>query len=670
MREGGEGGGPAGSKLDVTRSHRAGARVSLLISLLAFSAASILGIAGAFRPLDHRLYDALHAFRGTGRPIPELAVVYVGDRDIARFREKLGRWPWRSRRPHQAALELLHAGGARQVGLDLLFTEESLDPEKSDRGLAEAMAVADGVVNACVFYTDPARKLHASRPSEAGRKALAASGGKFGVVPDDTGVTEAHDIELPIDALLEAAPRVGHVNAFVDPDGVIRRAPLLVRHGGNLYPSLALQLAVERLGASFDQVSFEPGVEIRIASPGRGTIRIPVDRRGAMRVNFEHRVSDYVAYQYSDIEQAGADAFRGKTVIVGVSATGSADVKVTPLDRECPGFLIHAAVFENIVTGRFLGSFDPDENPLGAGELLARLASGAATLGLGVLFTRLGRWAGAGAGVAVLAVPILLSGTLFLKGAAWFPPSALVFALLLAAAGNIAYRDLQDARERARVRRIYERYLSPQILETILREPSLLKLGGTRKEMTFFFSDIRGFTQFSESSEPEELTLALNEYFTAMTEIIFRHGGTLDKFVGDCIMVFFNDPLPQPDHALRAVRMAVEMKREMLKLQERWVKAGRKAFTAGMGIHTGFATVGNFGSEHFTNYTAIGNAVNLAARIEHESKGGQILVSSRTYHLVKDHALAQEVGLMAFKGVAEKVEVWEVTGLREESARA
>ena len=205
-----------------------------------------------------------------------------------------------------------------------------------------------------------------------------------------------------------------------------------------------------------------------------------------------------------------------------------------------------------------------------------------------------------------------------------------------------------------------KRYLSPQVADSILAGEQDFKLGPSRKFLTTFFSDVRGFTSAAEGMEPEELVDELNDYLSEMTEIVFRHGGTLDKYVGDAVMVFFGDPVPQEDHAARAVRMSLEMRERMNQLQERWLRKYSEGFEIGIGISTGWVTVGDIGSPARSDYTVLGNQVNLASRLADQAEAGQILVTERTMREVEDFVEGTVIDEISLKGVNRPIKIYEL----------
>ena len=219
---------------------------------------------------------------------------------------------------------------------------------------------------------------------------------------------------------------------------------------------------------------------------------------------------------------------------------------------------------------------------------------------------------------------------------------------------------IQGLKEREVISKTFGRYVSPEVADMILKNPEKVSLKGARKELTIFFADIRGFTPLADSIEPETLISLLNEYLSHMTEIIIKYGGTIDKFIGDAIMVFWGDPIYYEDHAARAVKAALEMQEDLKILQKKWFEEGKRSLSMGIGINTGYVTVGNIGSDVRMDYTVLGNNVNLASRINAKAGSNEILISKRTYGLVKDIVQVKELEPVELKGVREPVEVYEV----------
>jgi adenylate cyclase len=240
--------------------------------------------------------------------------------------------------------------------------------------------------------------------------------------------------------------------------------------------------------------------------------------------------------------------------------------------------------------------------------------------------------------------------------------------------GSVTYQVLTEERERRWIKQAFRQYVPPAVVEQIGRDPSKLTFGGQRKVLTVLFTDIRSFTTYSESHQPEEVVTALREYLTALVEVVFRHRGTLDKFIGDAIMAFFGAPFENPDHALQACRAAIEMSDVVTRLNEQWARDGKEPFVTGFGIATGEMLVGNFGSSQRFTYTVIGDQVNLGARLESLNKEHQaarhIIISQATYEQAKTHVVAKPLGSVTVKGKHQAVEIYDLVGLREPDPEA
>jgi adenylate cyclase len=231
----------------------------------------------------------------------------------------------------------------------------------------------------------------------------------------------------------------------------------------------------------------------------------------------------------------------------------------------------------------------------------------------------------------------------------------------------MVYLLLTEERHSRQIKNIFSRYVSPQVVEQLVKDPRAeLKLGGNKQVVTILFSDIRGFTTLSEELSPEAVVELLNEYFQTWTDMIFKYDGTVDKFIGDAIMAIFGAPVAHPDDPLRAVQAALAMQAALMELNTKWAAEGKRMFKIGVGINTGEAIVGNMGSQQAMGYTVIGDAVNLASRLEGKTKdlGAEILISESTYQAVKNKVEAQEHQDITVKGKARAMSVYDVRGLK------
>ena len=317
-----------------------------------------------------------------------------------------------------------------------------------------------------------------------------------------------------------------------------------------------------------------------------------------------------------------------------------------------PGVQVHAAVADDLLSNRFMR---PESLRMRVALVLALgLAAGAAA-------TLLPAWWAAAVFALGITAFVFVATRLF-AGGQWINITQPTLASSLALFGGVAYQYFVEGREKRKMKRLFGQYVSRDVYDQLVANPELARLGGQRREMTVLFSDIRGFTTVSERGEPEEIVGMLNEYFTRMVHIVFTHKGTLDKFVGDMVMALFGAPLDDPQHAEHAVDAALEMIRELNRLNEKWTAEGRPALDIGIGISTGPMIAGNIGSEAIMSYTVIGDAVNLGARLESLNKeyGTRIIISQATREGLSDQYLFRPLGDVVVKGKTRPVTIYEV----------
>lgn len=321
------------------------------------------------------------------------------------------------------------------------------------------------------------------------------------------------------------------------------------------------------------------------------------------------------------------------------------------------GVQLHAATVDDLLSQRFMRRASVMVNALTAG--VASLAAGVAAVVLPV------GWAVAL--VLVVGVGLVWAATAAIGAGVWVGLVTPVLGLALATFGGTAWQYFVEGRQKRLMKHLFGRYVSPDVFTHLVANPSMAQLGGQRREMTVLFSDIRGFTTASEKATPEAVVAQLNEYFSAMVAVLFRHHGTLDKFVGDMVMGLFGAPVPDPHHADHAVGAALEMVRELERLNIVWVARGQPTMDIGIGINSGEMIAGNIGSSTVMSYTVIGDAVNLAARLESATKdhGARILISEAVRSRLTAGVETREIGAISVKGKAQPVVVHEVVGGRQ-----
>ncbi len=592
-------------------------------------------------------------------PDPGIVIVAVNEKSLETLAPLYGRWPW-TREVVARAVEEIAAGGARVVVLDILFDYDNLNDPAGDRRLAEAFAAVPVVLGAQTGGLAGAGEAPAAWRDHLWR------------VEGSAPPLEPQPLIAP-HPLFGTAAAIGSMAFYVEPGSSIARryATVIPLAGGGWMPSLSIAAAAEVHGAG-ESALWEDGV-LRV-----GSTAIPVDERGTFAIRWHAREDarlDEIHYATVDFDRlivaslqreegvrpaAEIDAdlaalFDGKAVIIGHTAAGLLDLRPTPLSPISAGVEIHANALENLLHGEFNRTAPAwivvllmFASAALFGALAAPLHSQIASTGLLALF----------AGAWLAAAPLALARGLIVQSVG----PAIAIALTWAAITVVRF--VAEQRRSSVLRATFGRYVSPQVLEYLLENPDRVDLGGERRDLTILFSDIRGFTTISESNEPEDVVEMLNDYLTRMVEILLRHGGTLDKFIGDAVMGFWNAPTEVTDHPRKAVLCAIEMIEETARLRAAWEAEGKPAIRIGIGINTGEAVVGNIGSRRVFGYTVIGDAVNLASRLEGKNKdyGTEIIVSDSTRARMGEDIPAFYLDEVRVKGKNVPVRIYEIRG--------
>ena len=373
-----------------------------------------------------------------------------------------------------------------------------------------------------------------------------------------------------------------------------------------------------------------------------------------------YRAFRYISYYDVLKRRVPARFFERKIVLVGASAPGLTDLRSVPFSAQFPGVEIHANVLHTILSGDFLRKVDFDIVALVV--ILSAITTGILAMALSPLY------GGIGIAVCWMVYAYFSLFTMFQDHNRWLDLTRPTLSVVFVYTSAMAYRYLTEEREKRRVKGFFQTYVSPELVEQLLEDPTLAELGGRKQEVTVFFSDIAGFTTISEDMKPEELVPFLNEYLTAMTGIVLEHGGTVDKFEGDAVMAFFGAPVPLPDHALAACEASLKMQKELIALREKWAREGRPELHIRIGLDTGEVIVGNMGSKDKMDYTVMGDRVNTASRLEGVNKmyGTGIMMSEHTYEQVEEKVIVRELDVTQVKGRHEALRIYELLGLRSE----
>jgi adenylate cyclase len=655
---------------------------ALTIGILATALALWLGRV----PFVQRVENASYDWRVSSAATPAassspIVIVDINESTIRAMEPLVGRWPW-PRAVHAAAIDYLASSGAKVIAYDVLFGEhegrsetiingQTVTGADSDRAFAQSVRSAGNVIMlADAVYEGLAKGETATdAPVLPGRTYRPGSG--FEPRPQ---------LQLPYDDLAAAVHGVGH-NMLVrdaESDFARRMLPFVDVHGVAV-PSLGMAAALAFLDAPVDQVALD-GNTLRVggarmpllSQPSIGSDGKPQPSKQAL-LRFRQPAkgpdgvtSMFPGYSFFDVLLSGdqlatgktpaipPSAFAGKLVFVGTSAAGTFDTYQTPFAARAGGVELHATLADDLLSKQFMRRTSPVVDA--ALSVAGGLAAAVAAVWLPV--------AGATAAVLAVGAGFVLWTRHAVGTGVWIGTVVPGLAAAVALFSGVAWRYFVEGREKRHIKRLFGRYVSKDVIEQLMADPALANLGGQRREMTVLFSDIRGFTTASEQGTPEAIVEQLNEYFGEMVAVLFRHRGTLDKFVGDMVMGLFGAPLPDPSHADHAVAAALEMTAELARLNERWKAAGRPVLDIGIGINSGEMIAGNIGAESAMSYTVIGDAVNLGSRLESLNKeyGTRLLISEDTRSRLTIPVTTRPIGNVTVKGKSKAVMVHEVTG--------
>ena len=589
------------------------------------------------------------------RPSPATQKIRVilldqGSLDWARQENGLS-WPW-PREVYGTIIRFCQRAGAKSLGFDVLFTEPSKYGVADDRALASEIQKFDNFVGA-VFLS---RKSGSEKkwPEVVPVPSLNIQG------LDEWLVRTGHEAfpraSFPVQEIARAAGSLANVHLNPDFDSVYRRIALFEVFDGKVLPSLAL---AGYLGGGRDMP-----LKITDGSFILDGMEIPIDSAGRAVLNFRGPSGTHKSYSAASIMQSelrlqnneapsvSPDEFRDAHVLFGFSAPGLYDLRPTPVAGVYPGVEISATMLDNLLAGDFIRRV-PTISVVVITLIMVLLAGLATSRASGFLPSVV-------VYILFIGAPVVLCLMAHRLGF-WMPlvVQETGVAVTLFTAGLIYYTT--EGRQKMFIKNAFKQYLSPDVIEQIIEHPDRLNLGGERKMLSIFFSDIEGFTGISEGLDPEALTHLLNVYLTAMTDIIHEEGGTVDKYEGDAIIAFWNAPLTQPDHAVRCVRAALRCQAKLAQMRPSFRESLGKDLKMRIGINTGYAVVGNMGSHSRFDYTMIGDAVNLASRLEGINKqfGTYTLISQTTKEEMADAFPAREVSRVAVVGRKEPVVIHE-----------
>ena len=649
-----------------------------LIALLALQVTGAVSLPYLDK-LEAALYDTWLRATALGGVDDRIAILDIDEKSL----KEVGRWPWG--RDKMAALtdRLFNEYGVAGVGFDVVFAEPDISS-----GIASLDKLAKGALAGESQFQAAYKRLrpeldHDGQFAESLKNKAVSLGYYFvpqGMQAQTTGALPAPDFsdvrKLPyvpdrtagyganLAQFQQAAPAAGYFNSFPDPDGTARRWSLTQQYHGAGYGALSVETLRTALGgdpltAGEDKVSIL-GISYRQPWLEVGGLKVPVDASGKIFVPYRKGAPfPYISAADVLAGHAKAAQLENRIVLVGSTAPGLADLRVTPFYSIYPGVAIHA----HLMAGMLDGTTRVTPPWAGAVELAAVIGLGIVMVAGLALFGPLGD---------LLLALALGAGLLGAYGWAWkhhwvLPLATPLVAVVALFILNTAYGYFLEARSKRQITKLFGQYVPPELAAKMSQDPTHYSMEGQSREMTVLFSDIRGFTNFSESLPPTELAEVLNAYLSRMTAIVQAHRGTIDKYIGDAVMAFWNAPVDMPNHAESAVQAGLDMQAALADLNKEFAARGWPAVKIGVGVNTGRMSVGNMGSEFRLSYTVMGDAVNLGSRLESITKqyGVGILATETTVAADTGHEF-MKVDVVRVKGKETPVAIYQPLGRKGE----
>jgi adenylate cyclase len=620
-----------------------------LLSYLILASLSIVAIYGA------RTYHALDEFesktwdsvlenpRSRIAPDSQIAIIVIDQASLNSRAQDGLTWPW-PREMYVPIIKFLNAAGARAIAFDMLFTEESSNGVDDDQRFAAAIRES----KIPVFLGATSADQRESGSDALYTEQLLARLPQPSVQLHDQAKLKDFPFMLaPIQSLVEAGARVASVRGEPDSDGVYRHAKLGFTVHDTVLQNLPFSVYADQFGV--EALSrFSSYFDDR----GRLTIRFAGSKRSYPTYSYDGIVQSYLNLESGEPSLVNLELLKDRVVFFGVEAPGLLDLRPTPLAEQFPGVELNATIFDNLRNQTFVKVVSPLHVTFIAALFILGIIAAALYVKQSLM----------------LFCYLLALYSLFIFGCYeaasfgyWFPMVAPLLGMTTTVIGSFAIQYYFEGRQLRYIRGAFKHYVSQSVVDQIVKDPSALALGGERRELTLFFSDIAGFTKISEVLEAHKLVGLLNLFLSEMTAIIMRHGGTVDKYVGDAIVAFWNAPLSVPDHAYLGVISALECQKRLAELRDTFQREYGVPLAMRVGLNTGAVSVGNFGSADRFNYTVVGDAANLASRLEGANKyfGTSILVAGATADALGGRLPLRRVATIKVVGRAEPVAVHE-----------
>lgn len=662
----------------------------LSLSIIIVIAGTIAYLAGIpfLNLIELKTIDLRFRSRGPIAPGPQIVLAVIDEKSI----DAEGKWVW-PREKFATLVKKLDADGARVIAFDIGFLEpdnqrvlktvqriqqdfqklnihrkdvsrylDNLEAHAdADKALAEAIRNAKAKVVLGYFFHMGSSDLRHVDTATVTQQKESIRNGLYNSIRYQSRAAEKTPLihaQLPqpnIPVIDRSSPYAGYFNMVPDEDGVVRWIPAVIKFGDNLYAPMSLMAVRAYLNVPLTVNISESGVE----SIDAGDLRIPTDKYGRILVNYRGPQKSFPHISVTDIlhDRVPASALRDKIVMVGATAVGIFDLRVTPFSTVFPGLEIHANMASSILESNFLSV--PNWAP--AFDLLSIIAGG---LLLGLVLNRLGALLGGAFTLTLFGVHIYLCQMFFTRYGSVVNMTYPMMVYLFVYIGITGFKYVSESQQKRFIKDAFSTYLAPTVVKQLIDSPESLVLGGEEREITAFFSDVQGFTSISEKLSPSALVELLNEFLTEMTDVILEHEGTVDKFEGDAIIAFFGAPNYMENHAEVACMACIRMQTRLAELRKKWRSEGKPELHMRIGLCSGTAVVGNMGSKNRMDYTMMGDTVNTAARLEGVNKiyGIYTLIGDTTRNAAGDAIVTREVDAINVIGKLIPITVYEVLG--------
>ena len=639
---------------------------------------------------ENIVYDARLRLTMANNVDPRIVIIDLDEKSLAAE----GRWPWRRDKLGTMLDQLFDYYKVGIVGFDVVFAERDESSglgilrelgQKELKGNAQYQAVLKGIAPQLEYDRFFAEKLK-NRPIVLGYyfsdvRSEDGKGRSSGALPKPVlpaGTFKGKSIRSTtwvgyganLEEFQQAAASGGHFNPWPDDDGVTRRVPMLAEHNGAYYESLSM--AMVRLGLGLPPVV--PGFPVDKPwskdYPGlewvdMGSVRIPVDNLVSALVPYRGKQGSFQYISATDVLHGNApmNDLKNKIVLVGTTAPGLNDLRATPVASVFPGVEIHA----NLIAGMLDGGIKQRPPYVLGAEVVLLLFSG---IGMALLLPMVNPLRATVLTVVVIVAVFATNVLVWTEGNLALPLASGLLMIAMLFALNMSYGFFVESRAKRQITGLFGQYVPPELVDEMSKDPEAFSMEGESRELSVLFTDVRGFTTISEGLDPKELSKLMNEFLTPLTRIIYKHRGTIDKYMGDCIMAFWGAPLNDPQHARNAVMAGLEMHRVLDELQPHFKDKGWPPIYIGVGVNSGRMSVGNMGSDVRLAYTVMGDAVNLASRLEGITKqyGVKMIVGESTRTEVPE-VVFRELDKVKVKGKETPVSIFEPIGLSGETKK-